>query len=91
MTSETIHLLPIYFEVDGVVAEILEILEHKFDERIIGYTVSMRIMYKGIKSRVFPLDCKDLKDLINKLKVEISKLKFMEIVLGLPELRRLIT
>lgn len=91
MASETLHLLPIYLEVDGVVAEVLEILEHKIDVKPIGYTVSMRITYKGIKSRVFQLDCKDLKDLINKLKIEISKLKFMELVMGLPELRRLIT
>lgn len=78
-------------EVDGVVAEILEAIEHKIGGETFGYTVSLRIIYKGIKSRVFPLDCRDLNDLVNKLKIEITKLKFFEIALGPAELRRLMT
>lgn len=91
MASIEVRLLPTYLEIDGIVVEVLEILHHKLSEDYHLYTVSARINYKGIKSKVFSIDCKDIKDLMNKLKIEITKIKFMELVLGLPELRRIIT
>lgn len=91
MTNKTIQVLPLYLNVDDVVVEVLEVLEHKIDGQLLCYTVSMRLRYKGIKSKVFAIDCKNMGDLINKIKVEISKLKLFEIVMGFPELRRIIT
>ena len=91
MSSTDISLLPIFVEVDGVVAEIVEAMEYTLFGQIKYYIFSVRINYKGIKSRVFPIQAKDLKDLINKLKIEVTKLKFFEIVYGLPEVRRMIT
>lgn len=91
MSPEEINLLPLFLEVDGFTVEILEVLEHRIFDTIHGYSFSLRINYKGIKSKIVSIDAKDLKDLINKLKIEITKIKFFEIVYGLPEVRRLIT
>ncbi|MEM1530983.1 MAG: hypothetical protein QXI27_04235 [Nitrososphaerota archaeon] len=91
MSSTRVLLTPFYIEVDDAVAEVLEVLEHKIAGEVIGYTVSLRIIYKGMKSRVFPLDCKNMNDLLNKLRIEVTKLKFFEMALGQAELRRLMT
>lgn len=91
MERKEIPITPFYIEVDGAVAEILEVLEHKLFGTYQLYTVSMRLIYKGIKTKVFSLDCKDFKDLLNKLKIEVTKIKFFEIALGFNEMRRLIT
>lgn len=91
MESTQVPLTPFSIEVDGVIAEVLEVMEHILFGSYTSYSVSLRLHYKGIKTKVFTLDCKDLKDLLNKLKIEISKIKFFEIALGFNELRRLIT
>jgi len=72
-------------------AEVLEAIEAPDVPTGKSYLVVVRLAYKGIKSRPFSIPAKDMRDLINKLKIEVSKLKFMELVMGLPEVRRLIT
>jgi len=55
------------------------------------YIASVKIIYKGIASRTFPLFVRDQRDLLNKLKVEITKIKFIDYMYGLDEVRRIIT
>jgi len=72
-------------------AEVLEAMETSDLATGRSYLVVVRLVYRGIRSRPFSIPAKDMGDLINKLKIEVSKLKFMELVMGLPEVRRLIT
>ena len=91
MFIERIQLLPIFLEVDGVPVMLIELSKQ---EPIWGnpyYIASVRIIYKGIQSKIFPLFINSPKDLLNKLKVEITKIKFIEHIYGLEEVRRVIT
>jgi len=90
MASISIKIPPFFIDVDGVPVEILEVGSTKIAEAIIWYHVSCRIHYKDIVSRVFTLDVKSEEELINKLKVEITKLKYIELVSGKDVLERLI-
>jgi hypothetical protein len=90
MEASTIHLTPIFIEVDGVAVQLVEVSKHQLASGEAWYIVSARIMYKGMQSRVFPLFVKNTQDLMNKLKVEITKVKFIEYSYGMDEVRRLI-
>jgi len=57
----------------------------------VWYIVSVRVFYKEMTSRTYPLFVRDTKDLVNKLKVEITKLKFIDYGYGLEEVARLIS
>jgi len=90
VSTEPFHLLPIFLEIDGVPVMLVEVSKQN---PVFGdpyYIASVRIHYKGIVSKVFPLQVKDETDLKNKLKVEITKIKFIELMYGLEEVRRLI-
>ena len=91
MTIERTQLLPIFLEVDGIPVMLVEVSKQTpaFGEPY--YIASLKIFYKGIASRVFPLFVQDERDLVNKIKVEITKIKFIEHMYGLEEVRRLIT
>ncbi|MCL7388579.1 MAG: hypothetical protein LZ173_01380 [Thaumarchaeota archaeon] len=91
MATSQIQLLPIFLEVDGVPVMLVEVSKQ---EPVYGspyYITSVKIIYKGIHSRVIPLFVRDTKELINKLKVEITKIKFIDYMYGLDEVRRIIT
>jgi len=90
MSVEQIQLLPIFLEVDGVPVMLVELSKQ---EPVWGdpyYIASVKIIYKGIASRVFPLFVRSEKDLLNKLKVEITKIKFIDYMYGLEEVKRII-
>lgn len=91
MESSTIQITPFFMEIDGVTVEVLEASKTEFVWGETTYTVSVKIIYKGIHSKVFPLFVKNLNDLINKLKVEITKVKVLEYTYGLDEVKRVIT
>jgi hypothetical protein len=90
VSTERFQLLPVFIEVDGVLVMLIEVSKH---ESVYGpphYTVSVKIIYKGIHSRVFSLSVRDEADLRNKLKVEVTKIKYIDYMYGLDEVRRLI-
>jgi hypothetical protein len=91
METTTIQLLPIFLEVDGVTVQLIEVSEQKLISGEKFYIASVRIIYKGLASRIFPIYAKDTKDLLNKLKVEITKLKFIDYAHGLQEVRSLLS
>jgi len=91
MQTHTFQLPPFSIEVDGCRVDIIEVLKRELVTGETVYFVSVRINYKGIQSRVFPLLVRGNEDLINKLKVEITKVKFIEYAYGIEEVKRLIT
>jgi hypothetical protein len=86
MMSFSFQLTPFFIDVDGVTVQILEVTKTYLGE----YIVSVRVIYKGIYSRVFSLAVQNTDDLMNKLKVEISKVKFIEYIFGIEEVKKLI-
>jgi len=78
-------------EVDGVPVQLVEASKQQLASGETWYIVSVRITFKGVQSRVFPLFVRSTQDLVNKLKVEVTKVKFIYYAYGLDEVRRLIT
>jgi len=91
MESSTFQIPPFFIEVDEIPVTIIEVLKTALISGETWYHVVVQINYKGIKSRRYTLDVKSEQDLINKLKIEITKLKIIEYTYGLPEVRRFIT
>ena len=91
MSTERFQLLPVFLEVDGVPVMLIEASKQQPLYGPPYYLVSVKVIYKGIHSKVFPLMVRDESDLRNKLKVEITKIKFIEAMYGLEEVRRVIT
>jgi len=89
--STTLPILPITLDIDGIPVEILEVRDASLSGGDPYYLAVVRINYKGIQSRTFSIPAKSEKELINKLKIEVTKLKYLEYAYGLDELRGLIT
>jgi len=91
MSTVTFQIPPFSVMVDGVTCEILEVTESKLIDGTALYNLAVRIHYKGITSRTFTLTCKNTKDMTNKLKAEITKIKFIDYSYGLEYLKKVIT
>jgi hypothetical protein len=91
MESSVIQVTPFTVDVDGVKVQVVEVSKQTLVTGETWYIVSVRVNYKGVESRVFPLFVRDSRDLKNKLKVEITKLKIIEASYGLQEVRRVIS
>ncbi|MCW1312858.1 MAG: hypothetical protein OH338_05535 [Candidatus Parvarchaeota archaeon] len=91
MISETIQIPPFSINIDGVEVNILEVLSTQLISGDKWYHVVVQIKYKNILSKKYTLDVKDMNNLINKLKIEISKIKYIEIAYGLNYLKQIIT
>ncbi|MEM4500561.1 MAG: hypothetical protein QW512_00325 [Thermofilaceae archaeon] len=89
---ETTRLLipPFSLSIDGALVDVLEVSKQPLPSGEVWYVVSCSIRYKGVKSKVFPLFVRDEDDLKNKLKIEMTKVKFLELAYGLEELKRII-
>jgi len=91
METATLQLPPFFLEVDGVPVQVVEVHKREMITGEVWYIVSVRIIYKKIASRTYTLFVKNTRDLVNKLKVEITKLKFIDYGYGMDEVRRLIS
>jgi len=91
METNTFHIPPFFIEIDGVPVQVLEVLKFEYVSGDTWYDVIVSINYNGIKSRRYGLYVKDIKDLKNKLKIEITKIKFIDYAYGRDEVKRLIT
>jgi hypothetical protein len=91
METSIIHLTPLFMEVDGVTVQLVESSKHQLPSGEAWYIVSVKIIFKGLQSRVFPLFVRNTQELVNKLKAEITKVKFIYYTYGLEEVKRLIT
>jgi len=88
MQRPRIVLPPFSVEVEGAIATILEVSKTEPVPGEAWYHASIQIEYKGMRSRTFTLDARDEKDLLDKLKIEVTKLKYMELAYGTEYLRR---
>lgn len=91
MSTTQIHLTPFFIEVDGCKVCIYEVLKTQLITGEEYYLVVVSIHYKNIKSRRYTLYIKNIEDLVNKLKIEVTKIKYMELTLGLEEVRKVIS
>jgi hypothetical protein len=91
METPPIQIPPFSVEIDGYQVDILEVVKTQLVSGDKWYHVVVQVNYKGIKSRRYTLDVKNEQDLINKLKVELTKIRFIDYAYGTTELKRLIT
>lgn len=91
MSSEKIILTPFSTVIDNAIVDVLEVLESRLISGERYFHVVVQINYKDIKSKRYTLDVKSMDELIYKLKVEVNKIKYIEYIYGINELRRLIT
>jgi hypothetical protein len=91
MSTQTFQIPPFSIEIDGVQCEILEVTKSQYPDGKPIYSASVRIHYKGLTSRTFPLICNDEKEMINKLKAEVTKMKLMDYSYGLEYLKKVMT
>jgi len=85
-----IPLPPFSIEVDGVRVTVLEVLKSQLISGETWYFVVVQLNYKGVLSRRYTLSVRDVRDLVNKLKMEVTKIKFIEYGYGLEAVRRMI-
>lgn len=91
MERISIPIPPFSIQVEDAVATIWEVIPITFPTGEKRYHVTLTINYRGIESRRFHLDVKSNEDLKNKLKIELTKLKFIYYGYGGDVLRKLMT
>jgi hypothetical protein len=90
METNTLQIPPFFIEVDGCQVQVLEVLKSELISGDTWYHIVVSINYKGTYSKRYSLDVKDTKDLVNQLKIEITKIKFIDYGYGIDEVKRLI-
>jgi len=91
METASFHIPPFFIKVDEIPVEILEVLKNELISGEVWYHVVVSINYQGIKSKIYSLDVRDIKELTNKLKIEITKIKFIHYAYGLDHTKEVIT
>ena len=91
MSTHQFFIPPFITEIDGVKVQIIEARKKKLVSGDEFYLVVVSINYKGIWSKKYTLNVKDMDELIDKLKIEITKIKFIDYAYGLDEVKRIIT
>lgn len=90
MEAHKFQLTPFSIEVDGCLVDVVEVLKRESNVLGTWFFTSVRIHYKNVTSRIFTLPVRSEKELINKLKIEITKIKFIEYAYGIEAVERLI-
>ncbi|MCS7387186.1 MAG: hypothetical protein NDF55_10755 [archaeon GB-1867-005] len=91
MSSVSLIIPPFSVQVDDCTVEVLEVKKHELISGEKFYSVAVRFNYKGIKSKIVNLTVKDEKDLQRKLKIEVSKIKFLEMTYGINYVKGVLT
>lgn len=91
METIPFRLPPFSIELDDCIVDILEVTKTTLISGEAWYHVAVRINYRGLKSRRFTVDVRSERELKDKLRVEIAKVKFIYYAYGIEEVRRLIT
>jgi hypothetical protein len=79
--SSRILITPVEVEVEGAKCTILEVTSREWIDKKTYYTASVYCEYAGKRSQIFQLDVTSNEELINKLRVEVAKMK-LAILLG---------
>ncbi|MGB9760030.1 MAG: hypothetical protein ACPLZG_09420 [Thermoproteota archaeon] len=91
MERSTVQVPPFIILVDEIPVTIYEVYKSVLVSGDVFYHAVIEINYKGIRSKRYTIDAKDYNSLINKVKVEIDKIKFIEYSFGINEVRRLLS
>lgn len=91
MSTYQFLIPPFFIEVDNVSVQILEARKKKLISGDEFYLVVVSLNYKGIWSKKFTLNVKNMDELVDKLKIEITKIKFIDYAYGIEEVKRIIT
>jgi len=84
----TLFLIPPFdIQIEDAIVTVWEILKLPPNR----YNCTITINFKDIQSKRYGIIVKDQKDLRNKLKIEITKLKFIELSMGRDYLRQVMT
>ena len=83
--TEQIILPPVRMKVDDADVDILEALRLDMINGDKLYYVTCRIRWRGIKTKKFFVICRDKNEFVEKIRIELSKLKTMYLTLGLKE------
>ena len=83
-----IRLPPFSIEVDDAIVTVWEVIRTQPVGGRASYHTVVSLKYRGIESKRFHIDAKDTKDLINKLKIELTKLKMIEYTYGKEALKK---
>jgi len=83
MERAPILLTPFHIQIEDATITVWEIRKVPPDQ----YNCTITITYKNITSKRYGLIVKSSKDLRNKLKIELTKLKFINLSLGEEALR----
>jgi len=87
MEKAPILLTPFQIQIEDATFTVWEVLKLPPDR----YNCTITINYNNIESKRYPLIVKNEKDLRNKLKIELTKLKFIRLSLGDEVLRKVMT
>jgi len=87
MERASILLTPFHIQIEDATVTVWEVRKVPPDQ----YNCAITITYKGITSKRYGLIVKNPKDLHNKLKIELTKLKFINLSLGEEALRQAMT
>ena len=90
METAKFTILPITFTVDGVPCTLWEALKVSPLGGEPHFICVVSINYMGVESKRWSIPARDMKDLVNKLKVEITKLKIIEYEKGVDAVRRIL-
>ena len=88
MMALQVELGPRELEVDGARVTILEVLKTSTPWLGDEYHVVVRIRLGGVTSKPFTIDVRGERELIEKLRVEIAKMKLFKFIHGEEEFRR---
>ena len=91
MERMEIRLPPFSIEVDDAIVTVWEVIKTQPVGGRPNYHVVVSFRYRGIESKRYGIDAKDTKDLINKLKIELTKLKMIEYTYDKETLRKVMT
>jgi len=84
----TLFLIPPFdIQIEDALVTVWEVLKLPPDR----YNCTVTIKLKGVESKRYGIVVKDQKDLRNKLKIEITKLKFIDLSMGRDYLRQVMT
>jgi len=68
-------ITPIKFHYDGADVIIHEVTKSELFDRQVWYHVSLQVVWKGHRSKLFSLDVRDMDELKKRLMIEIPKFK----------------
>jgi len=84
MEANVFLIPPFQIQIEDAIVTVWEVLKLVPDQ----YNCTVSIKYKGIESKRYGIVVRNQKELRNKLKIELTKLKFIDLSMGRDYLRQ---